>query len=177
MLAPKPRTVGKRPHIQNLLMAEWNFQVVAFLLKLNLNVLLGKTTLWTGHILRPINARAQNSPVCSFISPQREIQLCMHAYHKMELLDLAQLLFHVGGYWWNKTCSCSSLLYRPEDMEACSWKNNHGLLTFLSSEGLLATLTILIKCMTPRSFFCIIWRQNLHKKKKKGINAVCLLIL
>lgn len=110
-----------------------------------------KTSLWTGHILRPINARAQNSPVCSFISPQREIQLCMHAYHKMELLDLAQLLFPMGGYWRNKTSSCSSLLYRPEDMEACFWKNNRGLLTFLSSEGLVATLTILIKCMSPRS--------------------------
>jgi len=80
----------------------------------------------------------------------------MHAYHKMELLDLAQLLFPVGGYSRNKTSSCSSLLYRAEDLQACFWKNNRGLLTFLSSEGLLATLTILIKRMTRRSFFCIV---------------------
>lgn len=109
MLAP---SLGKRPHIQNLLIAEWNFQVVGFPLMLNLNVLLGTTTLWMGHILGPINARAQNSPACAFISPQREIKLCMHAYHKMKLLDLARLLFPVGGYLRNKTCSYSSLLCR-----------------------------------------------------------------
>lgn len=95
-LVPQSNSVGKRPDIQNLLIAEWNFQVVDFPLMLNLNVLLGKTTLWTGHILRPINVRAQNSPVCSIISPQREIKLCMHAYHKMKLLDLAQLFFPEG---------------------------------------------------------------------------------
>lgn len=82
-LVPQSKSLGKQPHIQNLLIAEWNFQVVAFPLMLNLNVLLGKTTLWTGHILGPINARAQNSLVCAFISPQLEIKLCMHAYHKI----------------------------------------------------------------------------------------------
>ncbi len=77
-LVPQSKSLGKRSHIQNLLIAEWNFQVVGFPLMLNLNVLLGKTTLWTGHILEPINVRAQNSPVCAFISPQRELNFaCM----------------------------------------------------------------------------------------------------
>ncbi len=113
-LVPQSKSLGKQPHIQKLLIAEWNFQVVAFPFMLNLNVLLGKTTLWTGHISGPINARAQNSLVCAFIFTQLEIKRYMHAYHKMKLLDLALLFIPSGGYLRNKTCSCSSLLCRTK---------------------------------------------------------------
>ncbi len=109
-LVPQSKSLGKKPHIQNLLIAEWNFQVVAFPLMLNLNVLLGKTTLWTGHILGPINARAQNSLFLPLFLLSVKLNFAMHADHKMKLLDLARLLSLVGGYLRNKTCSCSSLL-------------------------------------------------------------------